>query len=159
MNKKIVVYPGSFDPFTIGHKDLVLRAKKIFKHVVIAVLKNPKKHTMFTAEERMDIIKSYVDDIEGITIDSFEGLLVDYLKQKELNLIMRGMRMLSDFEYEFQMSLTNRKLYSDFEAIYLVPSIEYSFISSSIVKEIAQFKGDLDLLVNEYTKKKLYEKI
>ncbi|MCK5223915.1 pantetheine-phosphate adenylyltransferase, partial [Candidatus Calescamantes bacterium] len=102
-NKKVIVYPGSFDPFTLGHKDLVDRALKMFDHVIIAVLKNPQKDLLLDPEERIKVIKSYFQDSEAVTIDTFEGLLVDYLKEKEVNLIMRGMRMLSDFEYEFQM--------------------------------------------------------
>ncbi|MCK4642354.1 pantetheine-phosphate adenylyltransferase [bacterium] len=157
-NKKVIVYPGSFDPFTLGHKDLVDRALKMFDHVIIAVLKNPQKDLLLDPEERIKVIKSYFQDNEAVTIDTFEGLLVDYLQEKEVNLIMRGMRMLSDFEYEFQMSLTNRNLYSDFEAIYLVPAMELSFISSSIVREIAKFKGELKGLVNKETAAILYEK-
>ncbi|MCK5600132.1 pantetheine-phosphate adenylyltransferase [bacterium] len=157
-NKKVIVYPGSFDPFTLGHKDLVDRALKMFDHVIIAVLKNPQKDLLLDPEERIKVIKSYFQDSEAVTIDTFEGLLVDYLKEKEVNLIMRGMRMLSDFEYEFQMSLTNRNLYCDFEAIYLVPAMELSFISSSIVREIAKFKGELKGLVNKETAAILYEK-
>ncbi len=157
-NKKVIVYPGSFDPFTLGHKDLVDRALKMFDHVIIAVLKNPQKDLLLAPEERIKVIKSYFQDNEAVTIDTFEGLLVDYLQEKEVNLIMRGMRMLSDFEYEFQMSLTNRNLYSDFEAIYLVPAMELSFISSSIVREIAKFKGELKGLVNKETAAILYEK-
>ena len=157
-NKKVIVYPGSFDPFTLGHKDLVDRALKMFDHVIIAVLKNPQKELLLDPEERIKVIKSYFQDNEAVTIDTFEGLLVDYLQEKEVNLIMRGMRMLSDFEYEFQMSLTNRNLYCDFEAIYLVPAMELSFISSSIVREIAKFNGELKGLVNNETAAILYEK-
>ena len=157
-NKKVIVYPGSFDPFTLGHKDLVDRALKMFDHVIIAVLKNPQKDLLLDPEERIKVIKSYFQDNAAVTIDTFEGLLVDYLPEKEVNLIMRGMRMLSDFEYEFQMSLTNRNLYCDFEAIYLVPAMELSFISSSIVREIAKFKGELKGLVNNETAAILYEK-
>ena len=157
-NKKVIVYPGSFDPFTLGHKDLVDRALKMFDHVIIAVLKNPQKDLLLDPEERIKVTKSYFQDNEAVTIDTFEGLLVDYLQEKEVNLIMRGMRMLSDFEYEFQMSLTNRNLYSDFGGIYLVPAMGLSFISSSIVREIAKFKGELKGLVNKETAAILYEK-
>lgn len=158
MKKDVIVYPGSFDPFTFGHKDLVNRALNIFDQVIIAVLENPKKNTLLNVEERISIIKSYFHDNDNVEIVSFKGLLVDYLKSKGLNVIMRGMRMLSDFEFEFQMSLTNRKLFNEFEAIYLVPAMKYSFISSSIVKEIASFKGDLSGFVNKYTEDILYEK-
>ena len=158
MKKNIIVYPGSFDPFTLGHRDLVDRALNIFDKVIIAVLENPKKNTLLTVDERIKVIKSYFKNNAKIEITSFKGLLVDFLRSRDINVIMRGMRMLSDFEYEFQMSLTNRKLFNEFEAIYLVPAMKYSFISSSIVKEIANFKGDLDDFVNDYTKEILYEK-
>lgn len=158
-NESIIIYPGSFDPFTKGHCDLVLRALKIFDKVIISVLKNPKKKTLFSVDERADIIKSYFPNEGKVEVDIFSGLLVDYLKSRSINLIMRGLRMLSDFEYEFQMSLTNRKLHKEFEAIYLVPSAEYSFVSSSMVKEVAEFNGDLKLFINDYTRRKLNEKL
>ncbi len=158
MKKSIIVYPGSFDPFTFGHEDLVNRALKIFDKVIIAVLENPKKNTLFTVGERIDIIKSYFKENANVEVTSFKGLLVDFLKKNNMDVIMRGMRMLSDFEFEFQMSLTNRKLFSDFEAIYLVPAMRFSYISSSIVREIASFKGDLNGFVNNYTMEFLYEK-
>ncbi|MCD6578572.1 pantetheine-phosphate adenylyltransferase [bacterium] len=158
MKKNIIVYPGSFDPFTFGHEDLVNRALNIFDEVVVAVLENPKKDTLLSVEERIEIIKNYFKGNDSVKIVAFEGLLVDFLKTNGLNIIMRGMRMLSDFEFEFQMSLTNRRLFKDFEAIYLVPAMKFSFISSSIVREIASFNGDLDEFVNKHTKEILYEK-
>ncbi len=144
----IAVYPGSFDPCTNGHLDIIKRASKIFDKVIVAVLCNSGKNSLFSAEERVEFIKKAASDIPNIEIISFSGLLVDCLKSCNARIVIRGLRAVSDFEYEFQMALTNRKLCPEFETLFIPTSAEYMFLSSSIVKEIASYGGDLEGLVH-----------
>lgn len=147
--KKIVVYPGSFDPPTNGHVDLVLRASKIFNKVVVLIITNISKKTTFSVDERVDMWKKIIakKKLRNVVVDVFEGLLVEYLKQNNFSIVLRGLRAVSDFEYEFQMVLTNRKMYNEIETIYLMPDIKWTYLSSSLVKEIASFGGDISLFV------------
>ena len=149
MNKKIAVYPGSFDPITKGHLDIIKRASGIFDVVHVAILTNSAKSPMFSVEERMDFIKRSTSDLENVVIDSFSGLLVEYMKNIGADVIIKGLRALSDFEYELQMALMNRKLDKSIETMFLMTSGKYSFLSSSIVKEVARHSGPLDGLVPE----------
>lgn len=147
---KKIVYPGSFDPPTNGHLDLILRACKIFDFVIVAILNNPNKKSFFSLEERLDMLNKIISKRNlknKVEIDTFNGLLVDYLKFKKCNIVLRGLRAISDFEYEFQMILTNRKMFKEMETIYLMPDMKWSFISSSLIKEIASFGGDISNFV------------
>ena len=146
---KIAVYPGSFDPCTNGHLDIISRASKLFDKVIVAVLQNSNKTPLFSAEERVDMIKKVTTGFDNVEVDSFSGLLVDFIKKNNADVVLKGLRAVSDFEYEFQMALTNKKLSDSFETLFLPTSAEYMFLSSSIVKEIAKYEGILDGLVPE----------
>lgn len=143
----IAVYPGSFDPCTNGHIDIIKRVSKVFDKVIVAVLCNSSKTPLFTASERIDFIKKATADIPNIEVVSFSGLLVDLMNEHNAKIVVKGLRAVSDFEYEFQMALTNRKLCPDLETFFISASTEYMFLSSSIVKEIASYDGDLAGLV------------
>ena len=147
---RIAVYPGSFDPVTKGHLDIIRRASKTFDKVYVAILTNSSKTPMFSLEQRLDWLKRSTADIENVEIDSFSGLLVNYLKEKNANIIIKGLRAVSDFEYEFQMALMNRKLNPDVETLFMMTSGKYSYLSSSIVKEVARHKASLEGLVPEF---------
>jgi len=159
MKGSIVFYPGTFDPVTYGHIDIVERASKIFKKVVIVVMKNIKKRPLFSLEERLDILKQTMGEFENVSFDTHDGLLIDYVKKTGINIVLRGLRVVSDFDYEFQMALANKQLCPDVETIFLMTNPKYSFISSSLVKEIAAMGGDLDPWVPNYVKIKLLEKL
>lgn len=154
------IYPGSFDPATYGHIDLIQRALKIFDNVTVAVAHNTQKKTLFSVRERVDMLKIVTKGMDGVTIDDFDGLVVDYARSHNIGVIIRGIRMISDFEYEFQMALTNRKLIKDLETIFLMPSEQYSYFSSKLLKEIAMLGADLsDFMPSEvegYLKRKLH---
>ena len=147
MKGTTAVYPGSFDPITKGHLDIIKRAAKIFDKVYVAILINSSKTPMFTIEERMDFIKRSTKDIDNVVIDSFSGLLVDYMEKVNSHVIVKGLRAVSDFEYEFQMALMNRKLDKSIETMFMMTSGKYSYLSSSIVKEVAKHSGSLEGLV------------
>jgi pantetheine-phosphate adenylyltransferase len=157
VNKR-AVYPGTFDPFTAAHLDSVKRALRIFDEVIIAVAPSQKKRPLFTLEERITMIKKSVEGLDSVRVDSFTGLLVDYVKKKKGVAIIRGLRAISDFEYELQMALMNRRLNPEIETIFLMPSEEYSFLTSSMVKEVASFGGSVSTLVPEVVEKALREK-
>ncbi len=140
---KIAIYPGTFDPITNGHIDIVKRAAYIFKDIIVAVAKNPSKNTFFTYAERLKMVKEVTRGIKGVSVEGFDGLVVDYARKKKARVIVRGLRMISDFEYEFQMALTNRSLASDIETIFLMPHPYYSYISSRLIKEAASLGADL----------------
>ena len=144
---KLAICPGSFDPVTIGHLDIIGRARKIFDHVIVAVMVNPEKHTMFTTEERIALIQKCTKDMEDVEVVSFDGLLVDYAKMRGATAIVKGLRAMSDFEYEFQQALTNRKLNPELETVFMITRAENMFLSSSIVKQIASFGGDVSNFV------------
>ena len=144
---KIAVYPGTFDPITYGHIDLIKRASRIFDKVIVAVAHNQPKGTLFSVGERVAMLKDVVKGMENVAVDDFDGLVVDYVKKQGSCVMIRGLRMLSDFEYEFQMALTNRKLVSDIETIFMMPHEEYSYVSSKLIKEAAMFGADLTKFV------------
>ena len=146
---KIAICPGSFDPVTFGHLDIINRARKIFDHLIVAVLVNPNKHTSFTVEERIDMLKRATVGMTDIEIVGFEGLLADYAKICNATAIVKGLRALSDFEYEFQMALTNKKLNPNLETLFLTTRAENMYLSSSIVKQVATFDGDISNFVPE----------
>lgn len=140
---KIAVYPGSFDPLTFGHIDVAERALKIFDKLVIAVAKNVRKNYMFTLEKRINFLNEYFKEKSNVFVDAFDGLLVSYLSKNSYKNVIRGLRVLSDFEYEFQMAITNKQLYKDFEVVFLMSDIKYANLSSSLVKEIIKLGGDI----------------
>lgn len=152
------VYPGSFDPVTNGHLDIIKRVANICDELIVAVAQNITKVPLFTLEERLEMLKESVKDINNVFVDCFDGLLVDYLKRVEAKVIVRGLRAVSDFEYEFQQALANKKLYPECETIFLVTDSRYAYLSSSMVKEIAKFGGCVKDLVPEIVAKKLYIK-
>ena len=158
MTKKMAVYPGSYDPLTNGHIDIIERGLKIFDKIIVAALKNPSKTYLFALEERMQIMKDTFEKIDRIEIDYFEGLLVDYLRKRNINIVVRGLRAISDFEIEFQMALLNRQIKSEIETIFLVPSVNYSFVSSRLVKEVYQLGGEIKTMVPAIVDQKLKEK-
>lgn len=157
-NKKIAVYPGSFDPITNGHIDVIEKSLMFVDRVVVAVADHSKKDILFTTEERVELIKKVYSNNRRVEVDRFDGLLVNYLRKKRITIILRGLRAVSDFEYEFQMVLANRKLDRRIETVFLMPGEEFFFISSSVVKEIAGFKGDVSTFVPEVVAEALKNK-
>lgn len=155
----IAVYPGTFDPFTNGHRDLVQRAaSNIFDKVYICVAENSRKDTLFSLDERIELAKKSLSELENIEVIGFNGLLVDFAKELKAKVILRGLRVVSDFEYEFQMSSMNKKLNNGIESIFLTPSESYAFLSSSLVKEIAELGGDVSKFVSKEVKDAIQRK-
>ena len=144
--KKTAVYPGSFDPATFGHLDIIARSSKIFDKLIVAVISNPHKRPLFSISERVKILKNTVKQ-KNVEVVSFGGLLVNFMKSKNAEIIVRGLRVVSDFEYEFQMALTNRKLHPEIETVFLTPAEKWTYISSTLVKEIASLGGDVKCFV------------
>ncbi|MCP4681269.1 MAG: pantetheine-phosphate adenylyltransferase [Desulfobacterales bacterium] len=157
MSEKTAIYPGTFDPITNGHLSIVKRALKIFDKLIIAILNNPQKTPLFSIEERIYMIKKSLNGLD-IEIDTFDGLLVDYAIKKKSNVILRGLRALSDFEYEFQLALINRKLNRDIQSVFLMTDYKWFYTSSTIIKEAASLRGDISGLVPELVDRKLKEK-
>jgi len=156
--KHVAVYPGTFDPVTKGHVDLVERSLSIFDELIIAIAANPKKEPLFTLDERIDMFAKVTEKFKRVKIEGFDGLLVDYVKQKKAVGIIRGLRAVSDFEYEMQMALMNRRLDNTIETVFLMPNEEYSFITSTIVREAASYGGDVSSLVPKIVVEKLKKK-
>lgn len=155
---RIAVYPGSFDPTTNGHVDVIERALKIFNKVIVVVGDNPDKKPTFTTEERVEMLKESTKSLENVEIDSFTGLLLDYVKSKNSKIIIRGLRAVSDFEFEFQRALLNRVVDDNIETIFIMTKEHYVYLNSSIIKEMAMFGGNLNGLIPEIVEKKLKEK-
>jgi pantetheine-phosphate adenylyltransferase len=145
--ERIAIYPGSFDPVTNGHLDIVRRGLKLFDRVVVAILINPKKQSLFPLEDRLDMLRVCLQDFKGAEVDAFDGLLVDYASRRGATAILRGLRALSDFEYEFQMALMNRRLDREIQTVFLMTGMRWIYTSSSIIKEAAQFGGDVQGMV------------
>lgn len=158
MKETVAIYPGTFDPLTNGHLSIINRSLKIFDRLIIAILVNPKKTPLFSLEERIDMIKQVLGDKENIEVDSFDGLLVDYAVQKGAHVIVRGLRALSDFEFEFQLALMNRKLNRDVQSVFLMTDYKWFYISSTIIKEAASLNGNISGLVPPLVCEKLKEK-
>ncbi|MCP4481364.1 MAG: pantetheine-phosphate adenylyltransferase [bacterium] len=158
MHKK-AIYPGSFDPITYGHLDLIERASRIFPEVIVSVVNNPNKSTLFSLNERVELLdKILCSRFDNVKVASFDGLLVDFVKDHNSNMIIRGLRAVSDFEYELQLALTNRKISSGVETIFLMPKEEYTYLSSSLVREVAKYGGDVSQFVHPVVVSKLKEK-
>ncbi len=156
---KIAVYPGSFDPVTTGHVDIIRRASNIFEQVNVAVSHNPNKDPLFTMEERIEMLEKAVEDFENVEIEGFTGLLTDYVEAHRGEVIIRGLRAVSDFEYEFQMALTNKKLAPEIETLFMMTNTEYAYLSSSTVKEVASFNGCIEDLVPAHVIGRLMKKL
>ena len=156
--KKIAVYPGSFDPITNGHVDIIKRGLGVFDELIVLIAHNPNKKTLFSVEERVEMIQEVIRDFKNVRVDSFDGLLVDYAKVAGANVILRGLRALSDFEYEFQLALINRRLNRDVETIFLMTGYKWFYISSTIINEAASLGGSVKGLVPDIVYQKLQEK-
>ena len=158
-SSKIAIYPGTFDPVTYGHIDLIKRASRIFDKVIVSVAHNKSKGVLFSVAERVSMLEDAVRDIKNVEIDHFEGLVVDYVKRSGSRVMIRGLRMLSDFEYEFQMALTNRKLADNIETIFMMPHEDYSYISSKLIKEAASLGADVSNFLPKKTEMALRKKL
>lgn len=156
---RIALYPGTFDPITNGHIDLVQRAAKLFDKVVVAIASNSKKSPRFSLEERIELAQQVLKGCTNVSVKGFDILLVDFARQENANILIRGLRAVSDFEYEFQLASMNRNLAPDIESVFLMPADEYSFISSSLVKEVATLGGDISSFVHPLVNEALKEKI
>ena len=155
---RIVVYPGSFDPVTNGHLDIIKRAAQVFEQVIVAVFHNPQKKPLFSMEERVELLKEVTKGLDGVSIDYFTGLTIDYVKSREAIAIIRGLRAISDFEGEFQMASLNKQLDGEVETIFFMTDTKYAYLSSSVVKEVAQFGGNIEELVSASVKAALQKK-
>ena len=155
---KVAVYPGSFDPPTKGHLDIIQRAAKIFDHVIVAVANNPSKKHTFSVAERLQMTEQLVRDIPNADTDTFSGLLVDYLRSKKAKILIRGLRVVADMDYEFQLASFNRKLNGEVETVFLMPDDQYTYIASSMVKEVARLGAGTDAFVTPYVARQLRER-
>jgi pantetheine-phosphate adenylyltransferase len=155
----IAIYPGTFDPITFGHIDIAVRASKIFTRVIAVVAQNSGKKTVFNLDERLDMVKTVLKDVPNIKVISYSGLIVNCLLEYKASVIIRGLRAISDFEYEFQMAFTNRNMNAKAETVFLTPSAEYVYLNSTMVKQIAQLGGDISQFVPAYVKKQLVRKL
>lgn len=153
------MYPGTFDPVTIGHEDLVRRGARLFDRIVVAVAANPGKEPMFTLDERVSLVKSVLSDLDNVEVTGYSGLTIEYAQHNDLQVIVRGLRAVSDFEYEFQLANMNRELTDDVETVYLTPAAQYNFISSSLVREVASLGGDISKFVSPVVKEALLERV
>lgn len=159
MKKVIAIYPGSFDPLTNGHLDLIERGSKVFDELVVAILRNPEKDPLFTLAERSEMLRAMTARWKNVRVDSFEGLLVDYAVKQGAQAVLRGIRAISDYEYELQMALMNRKLQPDLETIFMMPAEQYSYISSRLVKEIFRLGGSVRGLIPQMVEDRLRTKV
>jgi pantetheine-phosphate adenylyltransferase len=159
LNKGIAIYPGSFDPPTNGHLDLIQRGAKIFEELVVAILRNSEKSPMFSVAERLEMLRELTGDLKNVRIDTFDGLMVEYAKSMDAMCVLRGIRAISDYEYELQMALMNRKIEPTLETVFMMPADKYSYVSSRLVREVAQAGGPVKGLVPEVVEQKLREKL
>ena len=156
---KIAVYPGSFDPVTYGHLDIIRRAAKMFDKVIVAVMCNSAKTPLFTLDERVKMLRESIQDLNNVEIDSFGGLMIDYCRERDIHIVIRGLRAITDFEYELQIAQTNKELsHNEVDTVFLTTSLKYSYLSSSVVKEIASYNGDISPCVPEFIADSLYAK-
>ncbi|MGM0472181.1 MAG: pantetheine-phosphate adenylyltransferase [Bacillota bacterium] len=157
--KQVAVYPGSFDPVTNGHLDIIERTTNIFDNLIVAAFNNPNKEHLFSLDERVEMLEESVAEFDNVEVDAFEGLLINYMQQQEAEIIVRGLRAVSDFESEFQMASMNKKLDDEVETIFMMTKNKYVFLSSSIIREVSQFNGCVEGLVPEHVVDKLEEKL
>jgi pantetheine-phosphate adenylyltransferase len=153
------IYPGSFDPPTNGHLDLIERGSKIFDELVVSILRNPEKDPLFSVADRRKMLEAMTESFDNVSVDTFDGLTVDYALRVEASVLLRGIRAISDYEYELQMALMNRKLQPGLETVFMMPAEKYSYLSSRLVREVAQLGGSIDCLVPELVAQKLREKM
>ncbi len=158
MSERIAIYPGTFDPFTNGHLDITERAAKLFDKVIITIASNTKKAPLFSKEDRIDFINNATEHMPNVIADSFQGLLIDYVNNKKAVAIIRGLRAISDFEFEFQMALMNRRLNREITTVFLMPHEKYTYLNSSIIREVAEFGGNVEKLVTPLVARRLKEK-
>ena len=158
MNTVKAIYPGSFDPLTNGHLDLIARAATIFDHLVVAILRNSSKNPLFTVEERVAMLSEGIAEFDNVSVSTFDGLLVDFAREQKAHAVVRGIRAISDYEYEFQMALMNRRLSPDVETIFLMPDAKYSFVSSRLVKEVFRLGGSVEGLVPKFVIDRMKDK-
>jgi pantetheine-phosphate adenylyltransferase len=159
LNKGTAIYPGSFDPPTNGHLDLIQRGAKIFEELVVAILRNSEKSPMFSVAERREMLRELTADLSNVRIDTFDGLMVEYAKSIDAMCVLRGIRAISDYEYELQMAFMNRNLEPTLETVFMMPAVKYSYVSSRLVREVAQAGGPVKGLVPEIVEQKLREKL
>ena len=158
-NPTIAIFPGTFDPITNGHIDIITRASRIFSNIIIAVAENSPKNVLFSTEERLSMVRQATRNMRGVVVERFTGLVVDFAASKQARVIIRGLRMISDFEYEFQMALTNRNLNEQVETIFLMPHPQYSFVSSRLIKEAGALGADLHAFLPSFVSEQLIEKL
>lgn len=156
---RIAIYPGTFDPITLGHVDIIERGSKLFDHVIVTLAINKSKKPLFNADERIEMIEDAVRHLENVSVEAFSGLLVNFAAQKNACVILRGLRAISDFEYEFQMALMNQHLNDQITTLFMMPNEKYTYLNSTIVKDVANFKGDITKFVTNLVEKKLIEKL
>lgn len=156
--KKVAVYPGSFDPITYGHLDIIKRGLTIFDEIIVAVASNSQKNSLFSTEERVELIRDVLKDEVRVTVDTFKGLLIDYVSSRGAHVIIRGLRAISDFEYEFQIAQMNSSIGRQIETLFMMTSLQYGYLSSSIVKEVCSLNGDIDMFVPTEVKVALKQK-
>jgi pantetheine-phosphate adenylyltransferase len=159
MNSRIAVYPGTFDPITYGHMDVIQRATRLYSRVIVLVARNSSKTPLFTDDERITMIREVFRGKKNVEVDGFDGLLVHYARRRKASVIIRGLRAVSDFEYEFQMALTNRKLAPTIDTVFLVPHEKYTYLNSTIVREVARLGGDVSDFVPPGVRRRLLEKV
>jgi pantetheine-phosphate adenylyltransferase len=158
MDPALAIYPGSFDPVTNGHLDLIERAAKIFKHLVVAVLRNTEKQPLFLLPERLEMLREVSAALPNVEVDSFDGLLTEYARKRNAQVLLRGIRAVSDYEYELQMAMINRRMEPELETVFMVPAVQYSFVSSRLVREIARLGGPVEGLVPPSVERRLRAK-
>ncbi|MGO8815953.1 MAG: pantetheine-phosphate adenylyltransferase [Terriglobia bacterium] len=159
MTEIVAIYPGSFDPITNGHLDLIERGSQIFNRLIVAILTNLEKNPLFTVPERVEMLRDATGSIPNVTVDTFSGLLVDYARQKQAKALLRGIRAFTDYEYELQMALMNRKLAPDVETVFLMPALSYTYVSSRLVREVVQLGGSVSGLVPAVVEERLHQKV
>jgi pantetheine-phosphate adenylyltransferase len=159
MSEILAIYPGSFDPITNGHLDLIKRGSQIFSRLIVAVLTNLEKNPLFTVPERVEMLQDVTHEIPNVSVDTFSGLLVDYARQNQAKVILRGIRAFTDYEYELQMALMNRKLEGELETLFLMPALSYTYVSSRLVREVFQLGGSVNGLVPALIEERLHQKV
>ena len=156
---KIAIYPGTFDPITLGHIDIIERSSRLFSKVIVTIAINPSKKPLFNVEERMEMIKDAIAPLDNVSVAKFDGLIVDFAKEVNAKVIIRGLRAITDFEYEFQMALMNRQLADDITTVFLMPHEKFTYLNSTIIKNVANLGGDIEKFVTKFVQKKLIEKL